>query len=428
LFLDIVNGDNNDNPFASEDELKAYLDENTSFSRAPASGAMVSISKNELGYDAWGRPKVVNDVSIFHGMFTYNVPVSTWYELYNQVEQPISNSTSVDGELVIQAGATMSDNTILTTYRNLRYEPNRGFLYSTSAFFNNPSASMAREFGVGTVESGVTFSLQMGVLYGIVRTKIGGVNIETAKIELDTTDVDLSKGNTYDIQFQWRGVGDYKWFINLKEVGSVENLGVLDNLSMFNPALPAVFFSQNLGDNDIMRFGCVDITSEGGLNDGKTYGSVGISTESGEAAFSGWNQPILAVRSKKNVGIHINTRDAKALSATFYSDEKSICRIWATRDFTAITEGNSAWADYSDGHMESIQMTETAGTMSFDTAKATLIWTGRVAKENSIETGAVFNGEVAIHLTPGDMFVFTQHRETGAGTKGGVTFEFGEEI
>lgn len=390
----------------------------------------IDLGTNDLARDAWGRPKVINDNSIFHGMFTYNVPVSKWYERINGVVQTsFTNTSSVDGALRIEAGATLNDKTNLRSYRNPRYEPNRGYLYSTAAIIENPLATMNRRFGTGTDENAVFFSLENGTLYGVVRTTrtVGGTTED--KIVLDTTGIDLSKGNVFDIQFQWRGVGNYIFYINLQEVGNTNYLGTLDELSMSNPALPCFFESENLGDNDQMRFGCVDVTTEGGEANGKTYGSIGVDTNTGSVAITGYNQPIISVRSKTTVGGLINTRDTLALLASGYGDQKAILRVWSTRDFTAITDGTQTWTDFGDGHLEYIIYDPGAGTpMTFDTAKADLIFTCRVGIDETYATSALFEGRTDIYKTPGDMFIFTMHRETGAGMNAGVTYEFAEEI
>lgn len=260
-------------------------------------------------------------------MFTFNVPITVWYETVNGIiTSPFVNSTSVDGALNIVAGDALNDKTYLRTFRNPRYEPNRGFMYSTASIITNPSALMSRCFGVFTAESGVFFKLMNGVLYGVVRTTRNGITTED-QIPLNTSNIDLSKGNIYDIQFQWRGVGNYKFFINLKEVGSFDYLGTLTELSMYNPANPIAFESENLGDNDPMRFGCVDVSIEGGGKNGKAYGSVGIDNPLGQVQLTGLNSPVLAIRSKVSVSGLINTRDTLALLATAYSDNKSVFRV-----------------------------------------------------------------------------------------------------
>lgn len=388
-----------------------------------------STTRNDLVYDAWGRNKAVIDDSLFHALFSFNVPVSIWYETLNGVEQTFTNATSLNGALNVVAGATLNDKTVLRSFRNLRYEPNRGYLYSSACIFVNKDGLMNRRFGSGNSENGVFFSLESGSLYGVVRTTVNGVTTED-KVLLDTTGIDLSKGNIYDFQFQWRGVGNYRFFINLKDVGGFDYLGTLTKLSMSNPSLPVFFESENLGDNDPMIFGCVDITAEGGKNNGKTYGSISINNQAGEVGITGFNCPVIAIRSKKLIGTLENTRDTLALLASAFNDNRAMFRIWATRDFTAITPNNQAWADFGDGHLEYIvyDVPDVATPMSFDTAKATLIFGSRIPADSTYSTSALFEGRTNIYLTPGDMFVFTIHRDNGAASIGGVTFEFAEEI
>jgi hypothetical protein len=363
-------------------------------------------------------------------MFTYNVPIPLWKESFNgTILTAFSKATSVDGKLNIEAGATLNDDTRLETFRNPRYEPNRGYLYSTALFLPGPTDDGARRWGYFTAESGAFFKLVAGGLYAVVRTTVSSVTSDDEYL-IDTTGIDLSKGNTFDIQMQWRGVGNYKFFINLTEVKEVAYIGTRTELTMFNPANPLAFECQNVTANVELLCGCVDVTSEGGERNGKTYGSVGISTESGSVAITGFNQPVLAARSKILSGTLINTRDTLALLATAYADQKSVFRVWATRDFTAITDNDQPWVDYGDGALEYIEYDNpnVATPITFDTAKAQLIFTTRVDIDTSYSTSALFEGRADIILTAGDMFIFTMHRETGAAENAGVTFEFAEEI
>ena len=390
----------------------------------------INLATNDIGRDAWGRPKVINDNSIFHGMFTNNVPVLTWYETINDVvSASFTNSTSLNGKLHLVSGATLNDTTVLRSFRNPRYEPNRGHLYSTAIFLPNPNAAGARALGYFTAESGAFFTLINSILFAVVRTTINSVTTDDSYV-IDTTGIDLSKGNTYDIQMQWRGVGNYKFFINLKEVKTIEYIGTRTDLSTFNPANPVCFECVNGGDNVAIECGCVDVTSEGGKENGKTYGSISVNNEVGQVAITGYNIPILAIRSKATVNSLINTRDTIALLASAYSSENAIFRIWVTRDNTAITLNDQAWADYGDGHLEYItyDVPDIATPMTFDKAKAKLIFGCRIGRDQTYSTSALFQGRTDIYLTPGDTFVFTMHKENGVAANVGVTFEFAEEI
>lgn len=391
-----------------------------------------------INLDAWARQKVVNDRSILHGMFTYNVPADKWYEIFNGVETPPINSQSIDGQLSIISGGTASDVTTLRTYRNPRYQPNRGHLYSSSIFIPNPTAAGVRDFGSFTDESGFFFRQKSDGLYAcrVERTTGPVFTIEENLITNLPASYDPEKGNIYDIQIQWRGVGNYLFYIGDPDTGvstlvyTMDMLGKLDGLSTFNPANPLAFRCENLGDNVELRCGCVDISSEGGQEGGGSYGSVSTDDDSGQVSISGLNQPLVAIRSKATVGGLINTRDTLALLASFYADQKALARVWATRDFTAITENDQSWTDFRDGHLEYMvyNVPPVGSPMSFDTAKAQLIFGARAPQDNTYATSALFEGRTDIYVTPGDMLIFTMHRENAGATLAGATFEFSEEI
>lgn len=394
-------------------------------------------SNKTLSTDAWYRAKAVHDNSIIHGMFTFNIPVPTWKEAIDEVEQTsFVNATSVNGKMHLTSAGVLDQSIKLETFRNPRYEPNRGHLYSISAFLPDPTALGERSFGVFTRDSGVMFKLKSGGdLYAVRRTTIGGVVSDIEALIPLQESIDLEKGNTFDIQFEWRGVGDYFFFVNQKLVLTLDILGTLTELSMFNPAAPIAFECINQGEDVVIECGCVDVTSEGGEDNGKSYGSVSVNNDSGQVAVSGFNQPILAVRNKKLFGSFVNTRDVLALLATGYADQRAILRVWSTRDETAITLNDQAYSDFGDAHIERViygleaNGAAIVGTpMTFDNSKAELIFGCRIDQDSSYATSALFEGRTEIYQTPGDIFIFTVHRETGAAVNVGATYEFAEAI
>lgn len=391
-----------------------------------------------INLDAWGRQKAVNDRSILHGMFTYNVPADKWYETLNGVETPLINAQSIDGKLSLVSTTNSGDVSVLRSYRNPRYEPNRGHLYSSSVFLPSKNAAGNRDFGFFTDESGVFFRLKSdGNLYACRVTRAGlFFAVVEELIENLPSGFDVEKGNIYDIQIQWRGVGNYLFYVGDPATGAsvlvhtMPLLGTLDQLSTYNPANPIAFRCTSLGDSVEIQCGCVDMTTEGGDERGGSYGSVSIANDSGQVSISGLNQPLIAIRSKPTVGGLINTRDTLALLASAYSDQKSIVRAWQTRDFTAITENDQVWQGFRDGHLEYItyNVPGVATPVTFDTAKADLVFSARAPQDSTYATSALFEGRTDIYLTPGDMFVFTVHRENEGAALAGVTFEFSEEI
>ena len=410
----------------------------------PEAVAVEKQAKGDLYLDAWGVPKVSIPATLFHGMFTFDVPSSYWKESINSVEQTsFSGATSVNGELNLTSNGVLNDRVVLDTFRSPRYQPNRGHLYSSSLFFDDPTLNGERTCGIFTEEAGVGIRIRGNgstwSIYFVVRTTLDSV---TTDVEHEVTNLppgyNPARGNIYDIQMQWRGVGNFKLFIGDEATGvstlvlTVSNLNVVENLTIFNPAFPIAFECINQGDDVVIRVGCVDVSTEGGLRDKGFYGSISIDNNNGQVAISGYNVPILVVRCKRNHPTtgQRNTRDMIALLATAYSDQRSIVRVWATRDETAITLNDQTWVDFRDGLIDYIQYDNpnVATPITFDTAKADLIFGARVDMDQSYATSALFEGRTDIFQSAGDIFVFTVHRETANSANVGVTYEFAEEL
>lgn len=383
------------------------------------------------GKDAWRRRKAVTDLSLLHGIFTESIPSDKWYEQIDGVGQStFSNATSVNGKLNLVSGA-LNERRNLRSFLHPRYEPNRGHLYSSSSFFPNVSAQGSRKIGYFTEESGAYFELLRGILSGVIQTTIDGVVVKDVfEIDLNAIGIDIAKGHVYDIQMQWRGVGDYVFFIDLKPVLIIDYLGERTELSMYNPANPINYECTNLGDEVVIQSGCADISTEGGTNKGGAYGALSCSNESGQITISGYNQPILAVRSKDMVNGRINTRDTLSLALSAYSDQRSILRVWEFRDPNVIAPNQQAWQDYRDGHLEYIYNDDpdVITPMTFDTTGKKPLVTFRVNQDNTLVTPATYPDGTEIYLPVGTTLVFTMHRENGTSANVGVTYEFSEKI
>ena len=162
-------------------------------------------------------------------------PKASFKELFNGSELigSFNNASSVNGKLHLEAGATLDDDTVLRSFRNPRYEPNRGHIYSISAFMPSPTALGVREFGIFTEESGVFFRLKSdGDLYAVYRTTLSGTGlVETEEKITIPFDLDLAMGNIFDIQFQWRGVGNISFYIGNPTTGVSELVYTFRNLN-----------------------------------------------------------------------------------------------------------------------------------------------------------------------------------------------------
>jgi hypothetical protein len=284
--------------------------------------------------DAWGVQKVSLPHSLFHGMFTFDVPQTKWMMYENNVQVYTSTrAVSENGAGKIAADATVTS-TLVESRVCPRYQPNRGHLFSNACWAPSKTAAAVREWGVATAENGVLFRLKSdGLLYAVLYS--GGVQKYEQLIDVSgLTNFNVEAGNVYDIQYQWRGVGNYKFFINLKLVHEFDHLGTLTALSMENPALPVHLHTEYLGDPAALYVGCVDITSENGLTEDLEYGSA-FATNVATVT----NTPIIVIKQPLLIGGKTNTRDLSLSRISFSCSKKAVFRVWTTRDVTAFTGG-----------------------------------------------------------------------------------------
>ncbi|NOQ31170.1 MAG: hypothetical protein GQ570_08620 [Helicobacteraceae bacterium] len=376
------------------------------------------LGTSDLVLDAWGRQKTITDFSMFHGMFTFEVPERMWIETSDLVEQPFAQFTSFNGMLKCQGLAGVEAR--LTSKRHPRYQPNRGLLYSSSMILPDVATTAIHDFGMFNHQSGVFFRTASNVLYAVKRTMVNGVVSEIVEeITLPDT-IDLSKGNIFDIQMQWRGVGNMFFYVNQELVHKFKLLGTLDVISTFNPAMPIGF--QITGDA-VMYCGCADVTSEGGSEENRQRGTA----DSEEIALSTAEIPIILLHFKNTFDYNgvqvINTRDSVLRRITGYADVDTIIRIYFSRDASKFTG-----TTYADN--DSIGSVEVAfdGDIVLDnlTTNITRSLTRRIEALTSVSIENPDSDVGDLFLTHGDHILVTMQAKNN--TFGGATIEYGIEI
>ena len=289
-------------------------------------------SFGDLTADAWGVPKVSLPYSLFHGMWTFDIPASMWFMYENGVQVYTStNIVSTNGAATLTTSATKTA-LIMEGRIAPRYQPNRGHLFSTALWCPSKTNDGVRDWGLCIAENGVGFRLKAnGLLYAVLRS--GGV--ETKEELIDTSGVagfDVQKGNVYDVQYQWRGVGDYKFFINLVHVHTFNNLGTLTALSMQNPALPICFKCTRTTADVSMSIGCADLTSENGSSNDQqpavAYANI---------SKNGTDVPVISIYNPLVIGAQTNTRTIYPNKLTFSCDKKAVFKVWRHRSAALLT-------------------------------------------------------------------------------------------
>ena len=387
-----------------------------------ASPVDVKLGSGDLTVDALGSPKVSLPHSIFHGLFTFDVPPSQWLMYHGGVQVYTSTKIiSVDGSLSVVADAAVPVAEVVSR-ASPRYQPNRGHLYSTALWMPNKTNDGIRDFGLFTVENGVFFRLKAdGKLYAVLRS--GGVETREEEINLTGLDgFDVEKGNVYDIQCQWRGIGNYKFYINLTLVHVFELLGTLTALSMQDPALPCSYKATRTTQDVSIRAGCVDITSENGSDDRLHYGSA-YATQT----INGTNVPLIVVYNPLTINSKTNTRMTELSRIILNSDKNGSVRVWTTRDpssfsgATLVARGNGSFiqTDSTDANPTAVHAT------SVDIAKMTLVTVMPIRANIPVSMDNPFQNRIDFPLVRGDYLIITG---TVANAACEVVVEWGEAL
>jgi len=395
-------------------------------SALPISGEVTvsgTLGSGDLTQDAWGTMKVSIPHSLDHGLFTFDISPLLWFMYENGTQVYTStNIVSTDGTAIVTGNATKAT-ARLEGRLCPRYQPNRGHLFSTALWTPNKTANGLRRWGLFTTENGVYFRLKSdGKLYAVLKS----LGVETYEEEIDTSGVanfDVQKGNVYDCQYQWRGLGNYKFFINLKLVHTISNLGTLTALSMANPALPQAFESVRTTEDVSIHIGCCDTSSENGEDDKEQYGSCYAQA----VATNGADKPVLCIHVPLLIGSVTNTRTVIITGIKATNTKKCFVKIWRTRDPTAITgatfvaNGNGSFIQTDSTDMGAGRVRATAVTTS------KLVFVSALSLEQLVSQEAVLSdhNHIDFTLVRGDYLVITNDSINGATD---VVVEWGEEI
>jgi len=374
--------------------------------------------------DSYGVIKVSNDKSVFHGLFTFDIPPSMWIIQENGVEVQNSLSTkgtSVNGHLNITSGSTALDSCLIESRRHPRFQPNRGLKWSGSLGFKGANLDGVLKAGLITnSENGYFFkTIGNGKLYATILDD--GIETHSEEIKLPFS-IDITKGNYYQIQAQWGGVGDIVYLIsNPKtsiptEVHKIKFLNLLDEkTSIINPALSAGFEAENVTQEVSFWCGDVDITSEGGGIEREQYG------ESGASATVGAGQAVFALRNP-NLAPNgkMNTRDLRLARVTVSVDKKSTFKLFQTRDPTSIVGGTFSSVRTGSFVESNTTMTSVNTSLMESVSTFRLLANDRIERENPSKETIDFFG---VH---GDYLVIVCM--IGSNVAAEASVEWGEEI
>lgn len=416
---------------------------------APALRVLAASSNNANRYntDAWGRPKSVIDHSLFSASWTFEVSPAIWEE-WSYTEgsgwTPITgftNASSTEHMLTVKSTTTQGGGCTIASKVHPKYQPNRGHLYSTAIMHPNVTDVGLSRFGLGSPIDGCFFEIEgNGTDWDIFAARRYNGAIETRvsvkeKLLANNPTFDPSKGHVYDIQFQWRGAGNFYFFVDLELVHTDEVLGNYTHLSMGDPALPAFFSSYctQAGTERILQAGCVDITSEGGENYGRTsFGSV-YTGDSLVTLGNNVDTATIALRVPRYITYNgnpnkINSRGAIMDKLITWTRDEGLTKVWLFRDVAATNLNGLTWLDNGGETTHLTGGTASALNTAFQLDKANGLVI--VSEWSDLDVKNIITNESAnspFNLTPGDILVVTV-KCLNANVKSAASLYFSEEI
>jgi len=129
-----------------------------------------------LTSDSWWRPKMVQDFSLFHWMFTFDITEKHWIVDDDWVEQGRTEDSirvlQKEWGANINSWSSIWQSWVLRGKRHPRYQPNRGILFSTAWFIPNSTTLWGiRRWGLATEENWIFFELSEDAKLYAVRRK-----------------------------------------------------------------------------------------------------------------------------------------------------------------------------------------------------------------------------------------------------------------
>ena len=217
----------------------------------------------DIPRSAFGEVEVVEPTPVVQADFIYNVNADV-------VDSTVTGSgtvTQADSMVVLQTTATTSSSAMVETKRYLKYRPGQGCHVRGTALFTTGVANSEQLFGAGDSVDGLFFGFN-GTSFGIM-TRNDSVDTWVAQADwngdkMDGTggasnptgqNLDPTKGNVYQINFQWLGFGLIEFAIEDATTGrfvpvhQVRYANANTVPSLLNPSFPILWSVENTTNN-----------------------------------------------------------------------------------------------------------------------------------------------------------------------------------
>ena len=197
---------------------------------------------------AFGELQVAELTPMAGWTFAYNVNA----DLVTTTLAGTGTVTGTGGFAVLDTSAAINSSAKIETKLPLRYIPGQGAVARFTATFTTGLAGSTQVIGVGDTSDGLFFGYN-GTSFGVMR-RVGGVDTWTAFADWSNginggnlawlNLIDWTKGNVFQIQFQWLGFGEIRFAVENPESGGfvvvhrIRFANTSTATSLLNPTLP----------------------------------------------------------------------------------------------------------------------------------------------------------------------------------------------
>ena len=228
---------NSDSLVTSNDLIKTNSD-----SLVTNSNILVSNSNERLTEKTAFNEQSTNSL---HVKIAWNFHYNIHTDIIKQTTTGSGTITQADSMAILQTTAATSSSAKIETYDALRYIPGVGGVIRFTAVFTLGVAGSQQLVGFGDSIDGFFFGYN-GATFSILKIRNSNKQwiAQNSWSDMNISGFDPTKGNVYQIKFQWLGFGEIKFFIEDRDTGKYELVHRLQytnaNIvpSIYNPSLP----------------------------------------------------------------------------------------------------------------------------------------------------------------------------------------------
>lgn len=375
---------------------------------------------------AFGELETVSPTPVIQTDFIYNVNA-------DMVDTTLVGSgtvTQADSMAVLQTAAFASSSAQVSTKRFVKYRPGQGVHIRGTALFTTGVANSQQLFGCGDSVDGFFFGFD-GASYGILHRNVGvDTWIPQTSWNGDKMDgsgpsgqtIDPTKGNVYQVSFQWLGFGQVTFAIEDSVSGQFVTVHTLNYAntaiipSLGNPSFPIIWEAENsTNTSNITVKGascCAEV--EGKIEYLGPTNAVGNTKTGVTTALTN----VLTLRNKTTYQAVTNRTPIKVLKYTVSVDGTKPAEFQMVKNTTL--GGSPSYADVSTN--TSVIEYDTAGTTL---TGGTVIDFGSLAAAGSLSESGTSTTD--IELLPGETLTLAVNATTGT-TDATVTIRWVEDF